>query len=340
MKFILHDRQFDPNAFASVDGFRVECGPRPRSSAWFRIPASMPQRPATCPFARPEMTRFASARDGGFCRRVWRESPACHCPRSSPGKASASGNSAQQQAQVGHPVLALGRAQPHRHVGSQARCPAGDSRPVRHASRPSVPGMQFQRASAAAGLDRRQADDHPLGRLLGQQPHADHDAGRQSAGPPHRRRPATAPAIRRWARSPPSSAGPTIPIMPAFVGLADIWAADVWGAGHLGSQYEPVKGLELAGKFALPDGIEARAAGQIAISFAASSTASSRDLDRTTTHAAARSLHAAGLRHGPVGQGAEGVRPRRREATPRATPTAGTASARRPCSPAGWSRPA
>jgi hypothetical protein len=44
--------------------------------------------------------------------------------------------------------------------------------------------------------------------------------------------------------------------LPAFVGLAPSWVADVYGAGHLGSRYEPVKGLELAGKFALPAGME------------------------------------------------------------------------------------
>jgi hypothetical protein len=45
--------------------------------------------------------------------------------------------------------------------------------------------------------------------------------------------------------------------LPAFVGLAPSWAADVWGAGHLGSQYEPAKGLELTGKFAMPEGVAA-----------------------------------------------------------------------------------
>ena len=51
--------------------------------------------------------------------------------------------------------------------------------------------------------------------------------------------------------------GSNDPDLPAFVGLAPSWAADVYGAGDLGSQYEPVKGLELAGKFALPAGMEA-----------------------------------------------------------------------------------
>jgi len=50
--------------------------------------------------------------------------------------------------------------------------------------------------------------------------------------------------------------GPNDPDMPAFIGLANSWAADVWGAGHMGPDYEPVKGHELAGKFSLPKGIK------------------------------------------------------------------------------------
>jgi hypothetical protein len=49
--------------------------------------------------------------------------------------------------------------------------------------------------------------------------------------------------------------GPNDPDLPAFVGLAPSWAADVYGAGQLGSRFEPVKGLELSGKFALPSGV-------------------------------------------------------------------------------------
>ena len=51
--------------------------------------------------------------------------------------------------------------------------------------------------------------------------------------------------------------GANVAGMPAFVGLADSWAADVWGAGQLGSEFEPVKGSELAGRFALPEGLNA-----------------------------------------------------------------------------------
>src|SRR5262249_6993589 len=50
--------------------------------------------------------------------------------------------------------------------------------------------------------------------------------------------------------------GPNDPNLPAFVGLADSWKADVWGAGHLGSAYEPVKGSELSGRLALPRGVQ------------------------------------------------------------------------------------
>ncbi|MEO8493870.1 MAG: DUF1501 domain-containing protein [Planctomycetota bacterium] len=49
--------------------------------------------------------------------------------------------------------------------------------------------------------------------------------------------------------------GANDPDMPAFVGLANSWVADVWESGDMGGQYAPVKGHELAGKFALPNGI-------------------------------------------------------------------------------------
>jgi hypothetical protein len=49
--------------------------------------------------------------------------------------------------------------------------------------------------------------------------------------------------------------GANSPDLPPFVGLAESWVADVYGAGHMGSNFEPVKGLELAGKFNLPQGV-------------------------------------------------------------------------------------
>ncbi|MEZ6033710.1 MAG: DUF1501 domain-containing protein [Planctomycetaceae bacterium] len=52
--------------------------------------------------------------------------------------------------------------------------------------------------------------------------------------------------------------GANDPDLPPFVGLADSWAADVWESGHMGSDFAPVKGAELNGKFAMPPGIDAR----------------------------------------------------------------------------------
>lgn len=49
--------------------------------------------------------------------------------------------------------------------------------------------------------------------------------------------------------------GPNHPDMPPFVGLAPSWVADVYEAGDMGSPYAPVKGLEVVGKFGLPNGI-------------------------------------------------------------------------------------
>ncbi|MEX0677635.1 MAG: DUF1501 domain-containing protein [Pirellulales bacterium] len=50
--------------------------------------------------------------------------------------------------------------------------------------------------------------------------------------------------------------GPNDPVMPAFVGLADSWQSDVWGAGHLGNRFEPIQGKELSGRLAMPRGID------------------------------------------------------------------------------------
>src|SRR5262249_56121104 len=43
--------------------------------------------------------------------------------------------------------------------------------------------------------------------------------------------------------------------LPACVDRADQWKSDVWGAGHMGRGYEPVRGSDLAGRFQLPRGV-------------------------------------------------------------------------------------
>ncbi|MCX7422111.1 MAG: DUF1501 domain-containing protein [Planctomycetia bacterium] len=50
--------------------------------------------------------------------------------------------------------------------------------------------------------------------------------------------------------------GANNPELPAFVGLAPSWKADVWEAGHMGSAYAPVDGGELAGRVKLPQGMQ------------------------------------------------------------------------------------
>jgi hypothetical protein len=50
--------------------------------------------------------------------------------------------------------------------------------------------------------------------------------------------------------------GSNVAGMPAFLGLADSWKADVYGAGHMGAAFEPVKGNELPGRLALPKGLQ------------------------------------------------------------------------------------
>jgi hypothetical protein len=50
--------------------------------------------------------------------------------------------------------------------------------------------------------------------------------------------------------------GANDPDLPAFVGLAPSWKADVYESGHLGPAYAPVNGEELSGKFKLPEGIQ------------------------------------------------------------------------------------
>jgi hypothetical protein len=50
--------------------------------------------------------------------------------------------------------------------------------------------------------------------------------------------------------------GANDPDLPAFIGLAPSWVADVWEAGHMGSVYAPVNGDQLAGRCALPKGVQ------------------------------------------------------------------------------------
>ena len=56
--------------------------------------------------------------------------------------------------------------------------------------------------------------------------------------------------------------GPNDPALPAFVGLADSWKADVWGAGHMGGAYEPVKGTRTGRPVRPAQGVDDRPPGR------------------------------------------------------------------------------
>jgi hypothetical protein len=49
--------------------------------------------------------------------------------------------------------------------------------------------------------------------------------------------------------------GANAPGMPGFVGLAPDWTSDVWEAGDMGRDFAPVKGLEVADKLTMPEGL-------------------------------------------------------------------------------------
>lgn len=49
--------------------------------------------------------------------------------------------------------------------------------------------------------------------------------------------------------------GPNSPDMPAFIGLADSWKSDIWGAGNLGYAFEPLNGKGFLDLAKLPAGM-------------------------------------------------------------------------------------
>ena len=50
--------------------------------------------------------------------------------------------------------------------------------------------------------------------------------------------------------------GPNSPGMPPYVALANSLVADVYGAGDLGQEYEPLDGVRVEGRFAMPQGLD------------------------------------------------------------------------------------
>ena len=128
---------------------------------------------------------FLQAGLSGLGRAIHGADPACSRRRRARRTSLAE---PERRSKVGHPVVALGWPKPSGHVGPQARCRQRGARPIRHDRDPSA-GRSVLRTPASAGRDHGQADGAPLGRLLGEHSHADHDAGGQPAGSPHRQRP-------------------------------------------------------------------------------------------------------------------------------------------------------
>ncbi len=50
--------------------------------------------------------------------------------------------------------------------------------------------------------------------------------------------------------------GANRPGVPPFVALADSMISDVYGAGHLGNEYEPLEGMKVQGRFGMPKGVD------------------------------------------------------------------------------------
>ena len=104
------------------------------------------------------------------------------------------------------------------------------------------PGL---RAFAVAGENHGPAVDHPLGRLLCEQSHANHDAGRQCDGPrtDDGNDGAGYPSMGSIATK---FCGPNVAGMPAFRGFGRFLGLRRVGAGAMGNPFDPLKGVELA----------------------------------------------------------------------------------------------
>ena len=130
--------------------------------------------------------------------------------------------------------------------------------------------------------------------------------------------------------------GPNAPNMPAFVGLADSWKADVWGAGHMGGRLSRSR-QRTPGRLALPQGINV-ARLQDRHGLRQQFDRMRRGLDR---RGSGRTDRYAQMAYDMVVSGnVQEAFDVSREATRCATPTAAKASAKRHCSRGDWSRPA
>ena len=127
-----------------------------------------------------------------------------------------------------------------------------------------VPGVRFcehlpltasiaDRLAIIRSVDCRDSNDHRAAVMQTGDASALKDLKPTPDGPLRGRSPAMGSIASRFR-------GPNDRQLPAFVGLADpaltLWHSDIWGAGHLGSAYEPVAETGLVGRLEMPHGVD------------------------------------------------------------------------------------
>ena len=228
-----------------------------------------------------------------------------------------------------------GRAQPYRYLGSEARCPARNSRAVRDDPHGAA-RRAIVRASAEAGGDARSHDDHPLGRCAvfesrTEHGHADGQLGGRAATEPRRGQVSghrlAGGAISRAERS-----------GPAAVCVAELERSQPSGLGRISRQairsvrrHERRRSVQAAGR-ARP------AAARLAAGVARAARSAAQEPRPVGLDGGARSIFAAGRRYRGRRTSPGGVRSVARAASRCAIATANIPGASRRCWPGGWSR--
>lgn len=127
----------------------------------------------------------------------------------------------------------------------------------------SVPGVRFcehlplqasimDRLAVIRSVDCRASDDHRAAVMQTGNSRAQKELQPTAAGPLRGRIPSMGSFAARFR-------GANDRELPAFVGLGEpsysLWHSDIWGAGHLGTAYEPVSETDLAGRLDMPRGV-------------------------------------------------------------------------------------
>jgi hypothetical protein len=125
----------------------------------------------------------------------------------------------------------------------------------------TVPGVRFcehlplqasllEHLAVLRAVDCRDSNDHHPAVMQSGNAAALKDLKPTAAGPLAGRYPSMGSIVARFR-------GPNNPRMPAFVGMAEkpLWHADVWGAGDMGIDYEPIRETDLVGRLEMPPAV-------------------------------------------------------------------------------------